>query len=196
MAAEKRKDSARCVVIAGPSGVGKSTMIKAIMAKYPDQFGLSVSHTTREMRPGEEDGKNYHFVTKEKFEENVKEGKFIEHAVYAANLYGTSFAAVESVLQAGKLCILDIEMKGVQSVKKSELNSKTCYVMLVPPSFEELEKRLRGRGDTSEEAIQRRLAQAKEELEMQEKKDFWDSILISDVKEETQARMLKFLGFE
>ena len=95
------------------------------MAKYPDQFGLSVSHTTREMRPGEEDGfffsvffsflfffrslflfqkgKSYHFVTKEKFEENVKEGKFIEHAVYAANLYGTSFAVVESVLQAGKV---------------------------------------------------------------------------------------------
>merc|ERR1712098_787565 len=108
-----------------------------MLEKYTSFFGFSVSHTTRKPREGEEDGKAYHFVTKEAMEAAVGRGEFIEHAVFAANMYGTSKAAVESVRSKGVICILDIDIQGVMSTKKTDLNPN--YVFIKPPSLEELE---------------------------------------------------------
>ena len=102
----------RPIVVSGPSGSGKSTLLKRLFEAYPDRFGFSVSHTTRSPRPGEEDGKAYWFTTREKFQEKIKKGEFIEHAQFGSNLYGTSVDAVKAVRdEGGRCCILDIEME-------------------------------------------------------------------------------------
>ena len=98
-------------MISGPSGAGKSTILKRLFAEFPDKFGFSVSHTTRAPRAGEEDGREYHFTTKEKFLELVEQGGFIEHAQFGGNHYGTSIRAVEEIAERGRVCILDIEME-------------------------------------------------------------------------------------
>ena len=101
----------RAVVISGPSGTGKSTILKKLFQEFPDKFGFSVSHTTRSPRKGEEHGKDYHFVTKEEFLDLVDKKGFIEHAQFGSNNYGTSIKAVEDIAKQGKICILDIEME-------------------------------------------------------------------------------------
>ena len=103
--------SHRPIVISGPSGAGKSTILKRLFAEFPDRFGFSVSHTTRAPRAGEENGREYHFTTKEKFLELVEQGGFIEHAQFGGNHYGTSIRAVEEIAERGRVCILDIEME-------------------------------------------------------------------------------------
>lgn len=103
--------SHRPIVISGPSGAGKSTILKRLFAEFPDKFGFSVSHTTRAPRAGEENGREYHFTTKEKFLELVEQGGFIEHAQFGGNHYGTSIRAVEEIAERGRVCILDIEME-------------------------------------------------------------------------------------
>jgi guanylate kinase len=170
-------------VICGPSGCGKSTLIGRLMADFPGRFGFSVSHTTRQPRVGEIHGVHYCFTSKERIESEISDGLFLEHALVHGNHYGTSFAAVESVTQTGKICILDIDVQGVENVKRSDKidQAKIVYTMLVPPSIEELERRLRGRSTDTEEVIVKRLARAKEELEYAEKKNgFWDEILVND----------------
>ncbi|CAN0031982.1 unnamed protein product, partial [Discosporangium mesarthrocarpum] len=157
------------VVIAGPSGVGKGTIIRRFMESFPDKFGFSCSHTTRGIREGEEDGVHYHFTNREAMEEAIGRGEFIEHAeargFVHGNLYGTSVAAVKDVAGKGKVCVLDIDMQGVRSVKKSFLSPKPLYVFVAPPSLEVLEHRLRERGTEDEEAIQRRLDNSKMEVD-------------------------------
>eukprot|EP00297_Palpitomonas_bilix_P018339 CAMPEP_0113886262 /NCGR_PEP_ID=MMETSP0780_2-20120614/11440_1 /TAXON_ID=652834 /ORGANISM="Palpitomonas bilix" /LENGTH=187 /DNA_ID=CAMNT_0000874423 /DNA_START=93 /DNA_END=656 /DNA_ORIENTATION=- /assembly_acc=CAM_ASM_000599 len=168
------------VVICGPSGVGKGTLISKIMGAHPDKFGFSVSHTTRGPRPGEENGVHYHFTEKEKMEKEIAEGKFIETAHVHGNIYGTSIAAVEDVQKKGKICILDIDVQGAEQVKKSSLQPR--YVFIAPPgrSMEVLEKRLRGRGTETEEAIQKRLGNAAGEMKKMEVDGFWDAIIEND----------------
>eukprot|EP00429_Kryptoperidinium_foliaceum_P008099 CAMPEP_0176024218 /NCGR_PEP_ID=MMETSP0120_2-20121206/11831_1 /TAXON_ID=160619 /ORGANISM="Kryptoperidinium foliaceum, Strain CCMP 1326" /LENGTH=672 /DNA_ID=CAMNT_0017357395 /DNA_START=9 /DNA_END=2027 /DNA_ORIENTATION=- len=151
-------------VVTGPSGVGKSTLINKLMAEFPKQFGFSVSHTTREPRPGEEDGVHYHFVTREAMERDINAGLFIEHAEVHGNYYGTSIAAVETVMTQGKVCLLDIDVQGAESVRKSVLAGKTSFVFFAPPTLEVLEQRLRGRGTETEDKVQKRLAGSKGEL--------------------------------
>ncbi|RPA80698.1 guanylate kinase [Ascobolus immersus RN42] len=151
------------LVLSGPSGAGKSTLLKKLFAEFPDKFGFSVSHTTRGPRGGEADGKDYHFTTAQNFADLVASNSFLEHATYAGNSYGTSLKAVEDVEKAGRHCILDIEMEGVKQVKASGRAAKFIFVR--PPSLEILEERLRGRGSDKEEAIQKRLNQAKNELD-------------------------------
>ncbi|CAJ0763217.1 20826_t:CDS:2, partial [Entrophospora sp. SA101] len=119
--------------------------------------------TTRSPRPGEQNGREYHFVPREKFFELIKQNKFIEHAEFSGNLYGTSVDAVKAVADLGKICILDIELQGVKSVKKTDLNAR--YLFIAPPSIEVLESRLRKRGTETESSIEARLKAAKEELE-------------------------------
>jgi len=146
-------------VICGPSGVGKGTLVNMLMGKFPKLFGFCVSHTTRQPRPGEVDGKHYNFVEKSAMESAIASGEFIEFANVHTNIYGTSYKAVEMVQQLGKVCVLDIDIQGVQNVKKSLI---TCnYVFIAPPSLAELENRLRGRGTETEEKIKVRLENAR-----------------------------------
>lgn len=157
-------DPLRPVVFCGPSGVGKGTLIEMLQKRFPnDQFGFSVSHTTRQPREGEKDGVHYNFTTVDQIKKDIEAGKFIEYAEVHGKYYGTSVAAVEDVQKAGKICILDIDVQGVQKVKKSSLNP--IYIFISPPSREELEKRLRGRGTETEEQIKVRLANASKELD-------------------------------
>merc|ERR1719409_1709901 len=117
------------------------------MKEYEGKFGFSVSHTTRDPRPGEENGKDYHFVKKEDIERDIKAGLFVEYAEVHGNYYGTSVAAVEDVMKQGKVCLLDIDVQGAASVRQSPMHSCTSYIFFMPPSMEILEQRLRGRGD-------------------------------------------------
>ncbi|CAM9447698.1 unnamed protein product, partial [Choristocarpus tenellus] len=151
------------VVIAGPSGVGKGTIIRRLMELFPNKFAFSCSHTTRSRREGEEDGVHYHFATRESMQEAIDKGEFIEHAEVHGNLYGTSVAAVEELSGNGKICVLDIDVQGVQAVKKANL--EPYYVFVTPPSMEVLEQRLRDRGTEDKESVIRRLGKAKEEMD-------------------------------
>ena len=179
------------IVIAGPSGVGKGTFVKMLMDKYPNLFGFSVSHTTRAPRPGEENGVHYNFVEKTDMEAAIERGEFIEHAAVHTNFYGTSIAAVEKVKAEGKVCILDIDIQGVQSVKKSSLVCK--YLFISPPSMADLESRLRGRGTETEEKIQVRMANASKEMEFGAGEGNFDAIIVNDKLEETFAEIVALI---
>ncbi|KAL5363055.1 guanylate kinase [Aspergillus floccosus] len=168
----------RPIVVSGPSGTGKSTLLKRLFAEFPDKFGFSVSHTTRAPRPGEEHGREYYFTNKDDFLALVSQGGFIEHAVFGSNHYGTSVTAVKEVADKDRICILDIEMEGVKQVKRTDLNAR--FVFLAPPSLEELEKRLRGRGTETEDSLQKRLGQAKNELEFSKEPGAHDKIIVND----------------
>ncbi|XP_043793423.1 guanylate kinase isoform X2 [Apis laboriosa] len=166
------------LVLCGPSGSGKSTLIKKLFEEFPDTFGYSVSHTTRAPRPGEEDGKHYHFTTKEKMQKQIEQDEFIETAIFSGNMYGTSKRAVEEVQQMGKVCVLDIEIQGVEQVKRSSLDP--LYIFIKPPSIEELEKRLRARKTETEDVLKQRLSIAKVEMEYGEKTGNFDIVIEND----------------
>jgi guanylate kinase len=163
----------RLTVISGPSGVGKGTLVAAVLRRHPSIW-LSVSATTRAPRPGEVDGETYHFLDRERFEAQVKDGGFLEWAGFAGNLYGTPRGPVEQRLAAGQPVLLEIELEGARQVRRSFPDG--FQVFIKPPSFEELERRIRGRGTDSEEAIQRRLGRAREELTAEEE---FDAVLVN-----------------
>ncbi|KAF9975208.1 guanylate kinase [Actinomortierella ambigua] len=182
---------ARPIVISGPSGSGKSTFLKRLFAEYPDKFGFSVSHTTRKPRAGEVDGREYNFVTREEFLAGVERKEFIEHAEFSGNLYGTSVAAVRTVGEQGKICILDIDMQGVKLVKETDLNP--WYLSLQPPSIEILEQRLRSRGTESESDIQKRLAASSAEIEYAKEEGAYDEVIVNDDLETSYAKFKAFI---
>lgn len=183
-------DKPQPIVVSGPSGSGKSTLLKRLFDAYPDRFGFSVSHTTRQPRNGEQDGVDYNFVTKDDFKKLVDENGFIEHAQFGSNLYGTSVQAVKNVAEKGRTCILDIEMEGVKQVKKTDLNAR--FLFLQPPSVEILEKRLRGRGTDKEEAILERLKQADKEIEYSKTPGVHDQIIVNDDLEKAWTEFKAF----
>lgn len=148
-------------VVSAPSGTGKTTVCHRLVSEDAD-LGLSVSHTTRSPRPGERDGIDYHFVPREQFERLVRDGAFLEHAEYRGNLYGTSRAAVEAPLAAGRDLLLEIEVQGARQLRSRLPEAR--FVFLLPPSRAELERRLRARGTESEDVIERRLEVAAQEL--------------------------------
>ena len=156
-------------VISGSSGVGKGTVIKEFLKRNPE-FKLSVSCTTRKPREGEIDGINYFFLTKEEFKEHINGNDFLEWAEFSGNMYGTQKTYVERKLAEGKNLILEIDTKGALNVKK--ILPETTLIFILPPSFEELEARLRGRHTESEDAIQKRLSSTKLELENSKHFDF------------------------
>lgn len=154
---------ARPIVISGPSGTGKSTLLKKLFAEFPNKFGFSVSNTTRAPRAGEVDGVDYHFTAVEDFKKLIEENKFIEWAQFSGNYYGTSIKAVEDVAKTNKVCLLDIDMQGVKSVKASSIDAR--YLFVAPPSIEALRERLVGRGTETEDSIAKRIASAAGEME-------------------------------
>jgi len=166
------------LAITGPSGVGKGTLIERLMREFPDAFGLSVSHTTRAPRAGEIPGYHYHFTNVEEMRRGIDAGEFIEFANVHDNIYGTSKKAVENVMKLGKICILDIDVQGCESVKKSGMHCR--FLFIAPPDEEELRKRLVGRGTESAERVERRLLTAKKELEYMKKDGFFDVIIVND----------------
>lgn len=174
----EQQQKSRPVVVCGPSGVGKGTLLRRLIKDYPDDFGYSVSHTTRAPRAGEVNGVDYHFCEKAEMERMISEGAFIEYARVHANIYGTSIAAVRSVGDAGKTCLLEIDVQGADQVKKTDLDAK--FVFIAPPSYDELEQRLRGRGTETEEKVALRLKNARDEMAYLEKKDYWDAIIVND----------------
>ncbi|XP_010774332.1 guanylate kinase-like [Notothenia coriiceps] len=126
----------RPVVLSGPSGAGKSTLMKRLMKEHEGIFGFSVSHTTRNPRPGEENGKDYHYTTREVMQEGIDNGDFIENAEFSGNLYGTSKAAIQDVIDKNLMCILDVDIQGVRRIKETELNP--IYISIQPPSMDVL----------------------------------------------------------
>jgi guanylate kinase len=151
----------RLTVITGPSGVGKGTLVALLRERHP-QIWLSVSATTRQPRAGEVDGEHYFFLERPAFERQVAEGGFLEWAEFAGHLYGTPRPPVEAQLTEGRPVLLEIELEGARQVRRSFPSAGQLF--LAPPGFEELERRIRGRGTDSEEAIARRLERARVEL--------------------------------
>ena len=150
------------IIFAGPSGVGKGTILKELLEYKNLNLAYSISMTTRAPRKGEIDGESYFFVTKEDFEKAIENDEFLEYAKYVDNYYGTPKAYVEKQRNEGKNVILEIETVGAEKVMEKCHDTTSIY--LVPPSMEELEHRLRGRGTESEEKIQKRIETAKSEL--------------------------------
>ena len=162
------------IVVSGFSGAGKGTLMKELLKTY-DNYALSVSMTTRKPRPGEEEGKSYFFVDKDTFEETIAKDGLIEYASYCGNYYGTPREYVEACLDNGRDVILEIEIRGALKVKEKFPEALLLFIM--PPSAEELKRRLEGRGTESEEVICQRIARAAEEAEGIENYDY---IIIND----------------
>ncbi|KAM3866187.1 guanylate kinase-like [Diretmus argenteus] len=177
----------RPVVLSGPSGAGKSTLLKKLMKEYDGVFGFSVSHTTRSPRPGEENGKDYHYVTREVMQAGINNGEFIENAEFSGNMYGTSKAAVQDVQAKNLICILDIDMQGVKNIKRTDLHP--IYVSIQPPSMSILEKRLRDRKTESEESLQRRLHAAQVDMEISKEPGLFDVVIVNENLEDAYGRL-------
>lgn len=148
-------------VVSAPSGTGKTTVCRAVVERDPG-IQFSVSHTTRPRRATEREGVDYHFVTPEAFRRLAEQGAFVEHAEYAGNAYGTSFAALDGPLQEGRDLLLEVEVQGAGQLRERRPDAR--FIFLLPPSLEELERRLRSRGTDTEDAVNLRLAVVRREL--------------------------------
>jgi len=169
------------LVLSGPSGAGKSTIINLASNEIGDYY-FSVSTTTREPRDGEVDGVNYYFVTKEEFEDGIKNGDFLEYANVHGNYYGTSLKPVKEALKDGKLVIFDIDVQGHRLVRDA-LGDIVVSAFITPPSLKELENRLNARSTDNQEIIQKRLENAKDEIKAISEYDF---VIINDKIEEAK----------
>lgn len=173
------------LVLSGPSGAGKSTIINAASDEIGEYY-FSISTTTRAPRVGEEDGRDYFFVSKESFEEDIKAGNFLEYAEVHGNYYGTSLKPVREALEEGKLVIFDIDVQGHRLVR-AKMNDITTSAFITPPTLNELETRLRARCTDDESVIVKRIKNAKGEIEAVSEYDF---TIINDTVEEAAKRFV------
>ncbi len=169
-------------IVSAPSGAGKSSLISALLERFnlDDSLRLSVSHTTRQMRPGETDHVSYHFVSQEEFKELIDRNAFYEYANVFGNYYGTSREIVEKWLDEGHDVLLDIDWQGARQIRKQTPDAQGIFI--IPPSLEELERRLRGRGTDSDEVIENRMNKATNEISHA---DEYEHIIINDDFEES-----------
>ncbi|MEZ2227546.1 guanylate kinase [Microcoleus sp.] len=161
--------SGKLIVLTGPSGVGKGTLVRSLLMRHPE-LHLSVSVTTRGPRQGEIEGQHYYFVSRSRFQQMVEAGELVEWAEFAGNFYGTPYFALQRGIEAGKLVLLEIELEGARQIR--DKFPEALRIFILPPSWEELERRLRSRGLDSESAITRRLLRAKAEIEAAGEFDF------------------------
>ena len=163
------KNFKKLIIITGPSGVGKGTVVKQLLGKDKDIW-LSVSATTRSPRMGEKEGENYYFISEEKFKDMIDKNEFLEWAQFAGNFYGTPLSTVSEKIEKGFIVLLEIEVEGARQIK--EKFPEALSIFLLPPSKEELEKRIRNRGTEKEEAIKSRLSRANYEIASSDKFDY------------------------
>ena len=182
------KNTKKLIIITGPSGVGKGTVVKAILKKDINIW-LSISATTRQPRNGEEDGKDYYFLTTKKFKEMINNEMFLEWAEFAGNYYGTPINKINEKIKHGNKVILEIEVEGACQVR--EKFPETIAIFLLPPNKQELEKRIRNRGTDNEESILQRLERA--DFEMSSSKDF-DYVLKNYEIDKTADEILKIIS--
>ncbi len=182
-----KKQTGQLIVLSGPSGAGKSTVISELF-KARGNIHFSVSYTTRAPRAGEKDGINYNFVSRQEFERMIADNELLEYAEYVGNYYGTSLKVIQDKLAAGIDVLLDIEVQGAAKVRKSCPDA--LFIFIMPPSFEELSRRLHSRGTDSEEIIAGRLEKAKEELK---EIPNYDYLVINDKVEQAAREMESIL---
>ncbi len=181
-------DSGILVVFSGPSGSGKGTVLARYFAAHPEA-AFSVSATTRAPRPGEADGVNYHFVSRERFEEMIAQGEVLEYTQYNGNYYGSPAGPIREALEKGRDVVLEIEVEGAMQVR--ERFPEALLVFVLPPSFGELERRLTGRGTETPEQIAGRLAAARREIALAPRYDY---LLVNDRVEEAAQKLGEIIG--
>ena len=184
----RNKKTGCLIVVSGPSGTGKSTIVNTVLDTCND-LSFSVSATTRQQREGETEGVDYFFVTKERFQQMIDNNELLEHAEYVGKYYGTPRKAVLDKIENGSSILLDIEVQGAEQVKDQFPEAVTMFV--IPPSWEELERRLVNRGTDSMEKIQARLKQAKSEIE---KIENYDYIIVNDVLETAISEVISIIA--
>jgi guanylate kinase len=178
------------IVVSGPSGTGKGTVCTELLHQTPE-LGYSVSATTRQPRVGEVDGKNYYFLTKQKFEEIAAQGGFLEYANVYGNYYGTPLAKIQQRLENGQDVLLEIDIQGALNVMKRCPDG--LFIFLLPPSISELEHRLRGRGSETEESIARRMGNAKKEIDIGRQYRY---VVVNDTVEKAVSTIKQILAAE
>jgi guanylate kinase len=173
-------------VVTGPSGVGKGTLIKRLRERLP-QYELSISATTRRPRPGEVDGRDYHFLTLDEFEQRLARGDFLEHAMYAGNMYGTPRSELDRAREAGRDVVLEIEVEGARQVREALPEAKQVFI--APPSDAALRERLEHRSTDSPEEIERRLTRAREELAARAE---FGKVIVNDDLDRAAAELVEY----
>ena len=181
------KNQKKLIILTGPSGVGKGTVVKEILGKDKNIW-LSISATTRKPRDGEKEGENYYFLNKEKFTEMIKQNLFLEWAQFAGNYYGTPLSSVDEKIKKGFTVLLEVEVEGAKQIKEKFPNSLSIF--LLPPNKAELERRIRNRGTEEEDAIKKRLSRANYEISSSNKFDFE---LTNHNVDETAKKIIKLI---
>lgn len=177
-------DKGLLIVLSGPSGVGKGTVRKALFEDEETNFKYSISMTTRDKREGEVDGVDYFFKSREEFEQLIEQDKFIEYAEYVGNYYGTPVDFVHQTMEQGHDVFLEIEVEGAKQVR--DKFPEALFIFLAPPSIEQLESRLVGRGTDSKEIIEHRISEAKRELTLM---NLYDFVVVNDSIEEAKRKI-------